>query len=70
MSMLLNRRGILPGLGLLLAGTRPASAQDARDTVVLASTTSVENSGLLAHLLPLFTAQTGIGVHVLALGTG
>jgi tungstate transport system substrate-binding protein len=37
---------------------------------VLASTTSVENSGLLAHILPLFTAKTGIAVRVLALGTG
>ena len=38
--------------------------------VVLASTTSVENSGLLAHILPLFTADSGISVHVVALGTG
>ena len=36
---------------------------------MLASTTSVENSGLLAHLLPLFTAQTGITVRVLVLGS-
>jgi len=40
------------------------------ETVVLASTTSVENSGLLAHILPQFTAETGIEVRVLALGTG
>jgi tungstate transport system substrate-binding protein len=36
----------------------------------LASTTSVDNSGLLARVLPLFTAETGIEVKVLALGTG
>ena len=42
----------------------------AADFVVLASTTSVENSGLLAHILPQFTAETGIEVRVLALGTG
>lgn len=51
---------------LLLA---PLSAR-AAETITLASTTSVENSGLLAHILPLFTAKTGISVHVLAQGTG
>ena len=39
-------------------------------SIVLASTTSVENSGLLGHILPQFTKQTGIEVHVLAQGTG
>ena len=37
--------------------------------IVLASTTSVENSGLLARILPEFTKATGISVHVLAQGT-
>ena len=54
-------------LALLLAA--PTFAR-AADVVVLASTTSVENSGLLAHILPLFTKETGIPVRVLALGTG
>ena len=40
------------------------------ETIVLASTTSVENSGLLAHILPQFTRETGIVVHVVAQGTG
>src|SRR6516165_7080443 len=39
-------------------------------SIILASTTSVENSGLLAHILPDFTKKTGITVHVLAQGTG
>jgi tungstate transport system substrate-binding protein len=39
-------------------------------SIVLASTTSVENSGLLAAILPNFTKATGISVRVLALGTG
>jgi tungstate transport system substrate-binding protein len=39
-------------------------------TIILASTTSVDNSGLLAAILPEFTKTTGITVHVLALGTG
>ena len=37
---------------------------------MLASTTSLENGGLLAHILPQFTRETGIEVHVLAQGTG
>ena len=39
-------------------------------TIVLASTTSVQDSGLLTHILPEFTAETGIEVQVLAQGTG
>jgi tungstate transport system substrate-binding protein len=42
----------------------------ADETITLASTTSVENSGLLAHILPEFTKETGISVRVLAQGTG
>jgi tungstate transport system substrate-binding protein len=38
--------------------------------ITLASTTSVENSGLLGHILPIFTKETGISVRVLAQGTG
>ena len=37
---------------------------------MLASTTSVDNSGLLGHILPLFTKKTGIEVRVIAQGTG
>jgi tungstate transport system substrate-binding protein len=40
------------------------------ETIVLASTTSVENSGLLAHILPEFTKASGIKVRVVAVGTG
>ena len=42
----------------------------AQETITLASTTSTEQSGLFAHLLPAFTRATGIGVHVVAVGTG
>jgi tungstate transport system substrate-binding protein len=45
-------------------------AQAADRSIVLASTTSVENSGLLAHILPQFTSKTGIAVKVVAVGTG
>ena len=40
------------------------------ETIILASTTSVENAGLLARILPGFTARSGIIVHVLAQGSG
>src|ERR1700709_1717826 len=42
----------------------------AADTIVLASPTSVSDSGFLTHILPQFTAETGMDVHVLAQGTG
>src|SRR5262245_40400550 len=38
--------------------------------IVVASTTSTEQSGLFAHLLPAFEADTGINVRVVAVGTG
>src|SRR3982751_5614428 len=46
----------------------PVSA--ANNSIVLASTTSVEASGLLENILPQFTAKTGITVNVVAQGTG
>lgn len=45
-----------------------AAAQDR--FVVVASTTSTENSGLFEHLLPIFTGRTGIEVRIIAVGTG
>ncbi|MEI7784940.1 MAG: substrate-binding domain-containing protein [Betaproteobacteria bacterium] len=38
--------------------------------IVLASTTSTEQSGLLAYLLPLFQRATGLTVKVVAVGSG
>ena len=56
---------ILIGCALFAGG--PSRADE---TITLASTTSVENSGLLAHILPELTKETGITVRVLAHGTG
>jgi len=47
-----------------------AFAGPSEATITLASTTSVDNSGLLAAILPEFTKTTGVTVRVLALGTG
>ena len=66
-------RPFLPGM-LLVAATifalAPGGARADDKFIVLASTTSVDNSGLLTHILPLFKAASGIDVHVVALGTG
>ena len=45
-----------------------ASAQDR--SIVVASTTSTQDSGLFGYLLPIFKARTGIEVKVIAQGTG
>jgi len=51
-----------------LAFAVPALAQD--NSIVVASTTSTQDSGLFGHILPLFKKRTGINVKVVALGTG
>ncbi|HVC56175.1 MAG TPA: substrate-binding domain-containing protein [Stellaceae bacterium] len=61
---------VLAVFGAALPLNVSRSAQPAQSSIVLASTTSVENSGLLAAILPGFTRKSGITVHVLAQGTG
>jgi tungstate transport system substrate-binding protein len=39
-------------------------------TLILATTTSTQDSGLLDYLLPMFTKETGIGFDVVAVGSG
>src|SRR3954447_13452756 len=53
-------------LAFILAG--PGFAQ--QPSIVVASTTSTEQSGLFGFLLPRFTEKTGIAVKVVAVGTG
>jgi len=55
------------GLGAA-ANLSPASAQDR--SIVVASTTSTQDSGLFGYLLPIFKAKTNINVKVIAQGTG
>src|SRR5258708_18756586 len=55
----------------LVATVAAINASPAADqSIVLASKTWVEASGLLANILPQFTAKTGITVNVVAQGTG
>ncbi|MDX2203143.1 MAG: substrate-binding domain-containing protein [Hyphomicrobiaceae bacterium] len=53
---------------LVAASLAPALAQER--SIVVASTTSTEDSGLFKHLLPLFKVKSGIEVRVIAQGTG
>ncbi len=55
--------------GLALLALTAGAAAEAR-FIVIASTTSTENSGLFDHLLPRFEAATGITPRVVAVGTG
>ena len=48
----------------------PWSANASERFIVVASTTSTENSGLYNFVLPRFSEQTGIEVRVVAVGTG
>jgi tungstate transport system substrate-binding protein len=57
---------------LLLVATSPAFPADspAGSSITVASTTSTENSGLLAWLLPVFEKDSGVYARVVAVGTG
>src|SRR3954466_7135647 len=64
--MLMQRRSLMLVAGLLFA--MPLAAEDR--SIVVASTTSTQDSGLFGHILPMFKASTGIEVKVVAQGTG
>jgi tungstate transport system substrate-binding protein len=65
------RRPILILLGLALALVPLALAQDpASRTVILSTTTSTQDSGLLDVLVPLFERSTGYSVKTISVGTG
>src|SRR5205807_8725196 len=66
MNMLTRRLLIAVTASLVFAGH--AVAQD--KSIVVASTTSTQDSGLFGHILPMFKARTGIDVKVVAQGTG
>ncbi len=64
------RTRILALMLALLAGLLAAAAARAGESIILQSTTSTQNSGLLDFLLPKFTEKTDITVKVVAVGTG
>jgi tungstate transport system substrate-binding protein len=60
--------GVSTLVAMSTLATRPVLAQTG--TLVMASTTSTEQSGLFGHLMPAFRQASGIEVKVVALGTG
>jgi len=67
------KRALLVSLTIAVAAAlslqpRPAQAKDG--FITLASTTSVQDSGLLTRILPLYKQATGVDVQVIALGSG
>jgi tungstate transport system substrate-binding protein len=61
------RRALLLVVALMLVA---ASGRAEDRSIVVASTTSTQDSGLFGYLLPLFKQKTGIDVKVVAQGTG
>lgn len=80
----MKKRGILLTITFVLmlsmvftaCGTKDQSNADAKTAagvkkeLILATTTSTQDSGLLDYILPVFEADTGIKVKVVAVGTG
>ncbi|TVS12586.1 MAG: hypothetical protein EA419_04450 [Wenzhouxiangella sp.] len=65
----MNRRRNLLNIACCLLALISSQAVAER-FIVVASTTSIENSGLFAHLLPPFEERSGIQVRVVSVGTG
>ena len=70
--MPVNRRAairiVVAAFALALWSVGTPRAED--KFIIVQSTTSTQNSGLFEHILPMFTAKTGIDVRVVAVGTG
>src|SRR5471032_1814139 len=62
-----NRRTLLAAA--LILGAPVAFAQEDK-SIVVASTTSTQDSGLFEYLLPIYKQKTGITVKVISQGTG
>jgi len=60
----------LSGLLLLISGFVPAAAEPQRPAVILSTTSSTQDSGLLDLLVPLFEKRSGYTVKTIAVGTG
>jgi tungstate transport system substrate-binding protein len=72
---MLSRRNLIAAVTLVAAlfATHPTLAQDKSigdKSIVVASTTSTQDSGLFEYLLPLYKKKTGVVVKVIAQGTG
>jgi tungstate transport system substrate-binding protein len=66
---MLSRRHLI-GITIAACALLPFPAFAQEKSIVVASTTSTQDSGLFGHILPLFKTKTGIDVKVVAQGTG
>jgi tungstate transport system substrate-binding protein len=64
------RRLLPPLAALALVASAALPAQAETPFIIVQSTTSTQNSGLLNYILPMFKKKTGIDVRVVAVGTG
>ena len=64
------RRLLTWSLVLLVMMAALGTVVAAPNTVILATTTSAQDTGLLDALVPQFEKQTGLKVKVIAVGTG
>jgi tungstate transport system substrate-binding protein len=55
---------------LLIGGALPAGEAPAQKNIILATTTSTQDSGLLDVLIPIFENKTGYFVKTIAVGSG
>ena len=67
---MLNSKYILSAYFIIFTLLATPTGVAEQKFITVASTTSTANSGLFDYLLPLFSLNTGIRVHVIAVGTG
>ncbi len=65
-----TRRLALAAIAAFALVLAAPAAWAGKGEIIVASTTSTQNSGLFEHILPMFEAETGIKVRVVAVGTG
>src|SRR5215475_9504878 len=68
--MFSRRKMLLACIAVIGAGFLSAQVIAQEKSIVVASTTSTQDSGLFEYLLPIFQQQTGVAVKVIAQGTG
>ncbi len=61
---------LLTAAVLVLSGTSPACADRIQKNIIMATTTSTQDSGLLDVLIPIFEKKTGYFVKTIAVGSG
>jgi tungstate transport system substrate-binding protein len=66
----IKKMSSVPAQAVLWVAVLAASGGVQAQSLVMASTTSTEQSGLFSHLLPAFKKVSGLDVKVVALGTG